>query len=64
MEGCQRPSDEDRAPPADDVMDMGMVLQGSSPGVQDAKEAWQIGADVMLIEGEFFDGVGRGLEQS
>jgi len=40
-----------------------MVLQGSSPGVKDPKEAGQIGADVMVIEGEFFHGVGRGFEQ-
>ena len=45
-------------------MDMGMILQGSSPGVQDAEEAREIGTDVLLIEGEFFDGVRGGLEQS
>jgi hypothetical protein len=44
-------------------MDMGMVLQGTSPGVQHAKEARQIGADVMPIEGESFHGIGRGFEQ-
>ena len=47
-----------------DVMDMGMVLQGSSPGVEDTEEAWEIGTDVILIEGEFFDGVRGSLEQS
>ena len=45
-------------------MDMGMILQGSSPGVQDTEEAGEIGTDVILIEGEFFDGVRGGLEQS
>ena len=45
-------------------MDMGMILQGSSPGVQDTEEAGEIGADVILIEGEFFDGVRGSLEQS
>ena len=40
-----------------------MILQGSSPGVQDAKEARQICADVALIESKFFDGVRGGLEQ-
>ena len=41
-----------------------MIVQGSSPGVQDAEEAGEIGADVLLIEGEFFDGIGGSLEQS
>ena len=41
-----------------------MIVQGSSPGVQDAEEAGEIGPDVLLIEGEFFDGVGGSLEQS
>ena len=45
-------------------MDMGMILQGSSPGVQDAEEAREIGADVILIEGEFFNRVRGRLEQS
>jgi hypothetical protein len=43
---------------------MGMILQGSSPGVQDAEEAGEIGADVLWIEGEFFDRIRRRLEQS
>ncbi len=41
-----------------------MILQGSSPGVQDAEEAGEIGADMLSIEGEFFDGIGGSLEQS
>src|SRR3970282_1607548 len=45
-------------------MDMGMIVQGSSPGVQDAEESGEIGPDVLLIEGEFFDGIGGSLEQS
>ena len=32
--------------------------------MQDAEEAGEIGADVLLIEGEFFDGIGGRLEQS
>ena len=44
-------------------MDMGVILQGSSPGVQHAKEAWQIGTDVTLIRNKFFDGLRRGLKQ-
>ena len=47
----------------DDVMDMGVILQGSSPGVKDAEESWEISADVLLINGEFLDGLGGGLEQ-
>ena len=54
----------DRAPPRNDVVDMGMVLQGSSPGVQNTEEAWEIGTDVLSIEGEFFDGLRGRLEQS
>ena len=49
---------------ANDVMDMGMVLQGSSPGVENTEEAWEIGTDVFSIEGKFFDGLGGRLEQS
>ena len=41
-----------------------MILQGSSPGVQDTEEAGEIGTDVILIEGQFFDGVRGSLEQS
>ena len=41
-----------------------MILQGSSPGVQNAEEAGNIGPDVILIEGEFFDGLRGSLEQS
>ena len=47
----------------DDVMDMGVILQGASPGVQHAKEARQIGADVTLIKSKFFDGLRGGLKQ-
>jgi len=32
---------------------MGMIVQSSSSGVQDAEEAWEIGPDMLLIEGEF-----------
>jgi hypothetical protein len=47
----------------DDVMDVGVILQGSSPGVEDAKESWEITADVVFVEGELFDGLGGSLEQ-
>ena len=41
-----------------------MILQGSSPGVKHTEEAGEIGTDVILIEGQFFDGVRGSLEQS
>ena len=45
-------------------MDMGMVLQGSSPGMQDAEETRQVGAEVVWIGGKFFNGFRGGLKQS
>ena len=41
-----------------------MILKSSTPSVQDAEETGEVGADVLLIEGEFFEGVGGSLEQS
>ena len=41
-----------------------MILQGSSPGVKHTEEAGDICTDVILIEGQFFDGVRGRLEQS
>jgi hypothetical protein len=49
---------------ANDVMNMGMVLQGSSPSVEHSEEAWEIGTEVLWIEGEFFDRLRGRLEQS
>lgn len=43
-------------------MDMGMVLQDPSPGMQHAGEARQMGADVLWIFDKFFNGAGSGLE--
>ena len=43
---------------------MGMILQGSAPGMEHAEEAWEVGADMLGILGEFFDGLGGSLEQS
>ena len=45
-------------------MDVGMILQSSAPGMEHAEEAGEVGADVLGIFGEFFDGLGRSLEQS
>jgi len=50
------------APPDHDVVDVGMVLKSSSPGVQHTEEAWEIPADVLLIESQFFDRLGGRLE--
>ena len=47
----------------DDVMDMGVKLEGSSPGVKDAEESWEISADVMFIQGKFLHSFGGGFEQ-
>jgi hypothetical protein len=47
----------------DDVVDMGVILQGTPPGVEDAKESREITADILLIRGEFFDSLGGGLEE-
>jgi len=47
----------------DDVMDMGVILQGTTPGVKDAKESWEISADVMFIRSKFLHSFGGSFEQ-
>ena len=47
----------------DDVMDVGVILEGSAPGMEDPEEPREISADVVFISGEFFDGLGGGFEQ-
>jgi hypothetical protein len=47
----------------DDVMEMGVILQGTSPGVKNAEETREISADVMLIRSKFLHSFGGGLEQ-
>jgi hypothetical protein len=47
----------------DDIMDVRMILQGTSPGVKDTEEARQIGADVLSIRGKLFHGLGGSLKQ-
>ncbi len=47
----------------DDVMDMGVKLEGSSPGVKDAEESREISADVLFIQSKFLHSFGRGFEQ-
>jgi hypothetical protein len=47
----------------DDVMEVGVILQGTSPGVKDAEETREISADVMLIRSKFLHSFGGGLEQ-
>ena len=48
----------------DDVMDMRVILQGTSPGMKDPQESWKITANEFIIWSQLFDGLGRGLEQS
>jgi hypothetical protein len=47
----------------DDVMDMGMILQGTSPGVEDSEEPREITADVLLIRSKFLHSFGGSFEQ-
>jgi hypothetical protein len=47
----------------DDIMDMGVILEGTTPGVEDTKESWEISADKLFIQGEFLHRLGGGLEQ-
>ena len=44
-------------------MDVGVVLELSSPGVQDAGETREVSADETLVFGEPFEGERRGVEQ-
>ena len=46
-----------------DVMDMGVKLQGPTPGVKDAKETREICADKVLIRDQFLHRFGGCLEQ-
>jgi hypothetical protein len=48
----------------DDVMDMGVILEGTTPGVKDAEESREISADVVLIQGKLLHRFGGGFEQS
>ncbi len=47
----------------DDVMDVGVILQGTPPGVKDPEESWEISTNIILIQGEFLDSLGGGPEQ-
>jgi len=47
-----------------DVVNVGMILKSATPGVQHTEEAREVGAHVLWIEGECFDGLGGRLEQS
>lgn len=46
-----------------DVMDMGVILEGTSPGVKDAEEPREICADKLFIRDQFLHSFGGGLEQ-
>jgi hypothetical protein len=44
-------------------MEVGVVLERSSPRVEDAGKAGQMGADEALLLGEALEGSCRGMEQ-
>lgn len=46
----------------DDIVDMGVVVELTAPGVKDAEEAWEIGSDVLGISSQGGHGLGRGCE--
>ena len=47
----------------DDVVDMGMVLELSAPGMEDTGKTGELRTDEALLFGEAFDGLRRGFEQ-
>ena len=47
----------------DDVMDMGVILQGTTPGVKDAKETREICADELFIGDQFLHRFGGSFKQ-
>jgi hypothetical protein len=47
----------------DDIMDMGVKLEGAAPGVKDAKETRAICADELFIGDQFLNRFGGSLEQ-
>jgi hypothetical protein len=47
----------------DDVMDVGVLLELSSPGVQDAGKPREVGPDAALVFGEAFESERRGVAQ-
>jgi len=48
--------------PGDDIVDVGMIVELTAPGVKDAPEAWEIGSDVPGIGSQGGHGLGRGCE--
>ena len=47
----------------DDIMDMGVKLEGSSPGVKDAQEPREICADELFIGDQSLDRFGRSFKE-
>jgi len=47
----------------DQVVDVGMILELATPGVQDASKAGQIGTQPAGIASQLLEGLGRGLKQ-
>jgi len=52
-----------RAAARDDVVDVGMILELTAPGLEHAEEACQIGADKAVVFGQQLQGLGGGLKQ-
>jgi hypothetical protein len=46
-----------------EVVEVGVVRELPAPGMQDAGETWEVGADTTLVFGEAFESEGRGVEQ-
>jgi hypothetical protein len=51
------------APARDDVVDVRVVLELSTPGMQDTSKSWEVGPDETLVFRQPFEGRGRRLKQ-
>jgi len=45
-------------------MDMGVIFEGTTPGVQDAEESREVCSDELFIWDQFFNRLGGGSKQS
>jgi len=43
-----------QGPSWDNIVDMGMIVELSAPGVKEAEKTWQIAAHVLFIGSELF----------
>ena len=46
-----------QSPSGNHVVDVGVVVQGPSPRMEDSPKAWKIASDMAVIFGEFSDGI-------